>query len=88
MKWGINITLQHLGYFKRGNISHGVSPRIPISASLTNGKHFSTPPKSDSSKLDFVKFEFTQNMESVSKLAKQYDAQYMIPNKQYISSNI
>ena len=44
--------------------------------------------KSDESKLDFVKFEFTQNMESVSKLAKQYDAQYMIPNKQYISSNI
>ena len=63
------------GIFQEGrNISHGVSPGIPISASLTNGKHFSTPPKSDSSKLAFVKFEFTQNMESVSKLAiNNYD---------------
>ena len=29
-------------YFRGRDISHGISPGIHISASLTNGKHFST----------------------------------------------
>ena len=45
MKWDINITLRHLNISGWGDISHGISPRIPISASLTNGKHFSTHSK-------------------------------------------
>ena len=42
---GINITLRHLNISGLGDISHGISPGIPISASRTNGKHFSTHSK-------------------------------------------
>ena len=45
MKWGINITLRHLNISGLGDISHGISPGIHISARLTNGKHFSTHSK-------------------------------------------